>query len=63
LHTLGGAFDFEVALDGISGNPSDNVRLSGSAGGREDITIPVAVPEPSILSLLLLAPVLRRFRR
>lgn len=65
LAKIGYAFEFEVALDGISGNPLDNdVRLSGSAGGNEEITIPVAVPEPSILSLLLLAPVLsRRFRR
>lgn len=65
LHKIGFGFEFEVGLDGISGNPLDNdVRFSGSASGNEDITIPVAVPEPSILSLLLLAPVLsRRFRR
>jgi hypothetical protein len=64
VHKIGGAFDFDVALDGITGAPTDNFRISGSAGGSEDIVIPVAVPEPSILSLLLLAPVLsRRFRR
>jgi hypothetical protein len=64
LKKSGGAFQFEIALDGITGNPSDAFRLSGSAGGSERIAIPVEVPEPSILSLLLLAPVLsRRFRK
>lgn len=64
LQKKGGAFEFGVALDGISGNPSDDFRIGGSQSGNEDVEIPVAVPEPSILSLLLLAPVLsRRFRR
>ena len=64
LDRHGGAFEFEIALDGISGNPTDNFRNSGSQSGSEEIDIPVTVPEPSILSLLLLAPVLsRRFRR
>ena len=64
LKKPGGAFQFEIALDGITGNPSTAFRLSGSAGGSERIAIPVEVPEPSIFSLLLLAPVVsRRFRR
>jgi len=64
LHKQGGAFEFGVALDGITGNPTDDFRIGGSQSGSEDVEIPVAVPEPSILSLLLLAPVLsRRFRR
>ena len=64
LHKKGGAFVFGVALDGISGAPTDDFRIGGSQSGNEEIEIPVAVPEPSILSLLLLAPVLsRRFRR
>lgn len=64
VHKQGGAFDFAIALDGITGNPSDDLRISGSQSGNEEIDIPVGVPEPSILSLLLLAPVVRRrFRR
>ena len=64
LKPQGGAFVFEVPLDGIEGNPSSQFRGAGSAHGGVDISIPVTVPEPSILSLLLLAPVLsRRFRR
>ena len=64
VHKIGGAFEFEVALDGISGNPDEDFRLSGSESGNEEVEIPTTVPEPSILSLLLLAPVLsRRFRR
>lgn len=48
LKKPGGAFEFDIALDGIPGNPSGSVRRSGSASGSED----------------LLAPVLRRrFRR
>ena len=64
LKKQGGAFEFEIALDGITGDPSDNLRLAGSASGSAPLDIPVEVPEPSILSLLLLAPALsRRFRR
>ena len=64
VHKIGGAFEFEVALDGITGNPDEDFRLSGSQSGNEKVEIPTAVPEPSILSMLLLAPVLsRRFRR
>lgn len=64
VHRKGGAFDFDLPLDGIEGNPTDDFRPAGSNFGMKDIVIPTAVPEPSILSLLLLAPVLsRRFRR
>ena len=64
LHKRGEAFEFDIALDGISGSPTDNFRNSGSQSGNEEIDIPVTIPEPSILSLLLLAPVVsRRFRR
>jgi len=59
----GGAFDFDLALDGIDGNPADALRLAGSAGGQEELAIPVTVPEPSVVSLLLLSSfVARRFR-
>jgi len=64
LHKRGDAFEFDIALDGITDGPADDFRVAGSQNGNEEVDIPVAVPEPSILSLLLLAPVLsRRFRR
>ena len=60
----GDNFSVTIPLDGIDGSPSDNSRVSGSAAGRVDVAIGVTVPEPSILSLLLLVPVVgRRFRR
>ena len=60
----GSALFFDLALDGIEGNPADAQRLAGSASGQEDMAIPVTVPEPSIASLLLLSClVARRFRR
>jgi hypothetical protein len=61
LQRPGGAFDFfDLFLDGITGDPSDRLRLAGSAGGQLDLAIPVEVPEPSILALLLFVPVVRR---
>ncbi|HEV8395061.1 MAG TPA: hypothetical protein VGQ37_12350 [Vicinamibacterales bacterium] len=64
LKRQGGAFDFEVPLDGVEGDPSSQFRGAGSNNGALGISIPVDVPEPSILSLLLIAPIVgRRFRR
>jgi len=64
LKPQGRAFDFEVPLDGVEGDPSSQLRAAGSADGTKHISIPVEVPEPSILSLLLIAPIVgRRFRR
>jgi hypothetical protein len=64
LARRGGASDFDLLLDGITGSPSDSDRLSGSQSGWEAIDFPVAIPEPSILSLLLLSPILGlRLRR
>ncbi len=64
LARSGGAFSFDLAMDAVTGNPADAFRLGGSQRGQEEMDIPVAVPEPSILSLLLLSPlVARRFRR
>ena len=60
----GSAFSLYLPQDGILGGPSDESRVSGSAAGSRRLAIGVTVPEPSILSLLLLVPVLgRRFRR
>jgi len=64
LAPSGGAFSFDFAMDDVSGNPADTFRIGGSQSGREEMAIPVAVPEPSIIALLLLSPlVARRFRR
>jgi hypothetical protein len=65
LGLSGGAFFLDWPLDGISGSPFDSgFRVAGSNSATLDIAIPVEIPEPSILSLLLLAPILgRRFRR
>jgi len=64
LAPSGDPFDFHVALDGVSGSPSDGFRNSGSESGSEKLEFGVAIPEPSIISLLLLAPVFGlRFRR
>ena len=46
---------FDLAIDGVTGNPADALRLAGSAGGQEELAIPVTIPEPSIASLLLLS--------
>jgi hypothetical protein len=63
LARSGGAFSFDLAIDFVTGNPADDFRLGGSQSGEEEMNIPVAVPEPSILTLLLLSPlVARRFR-
>ena len=64
LARSGGAFEFSLAIDGVSGNPADALELAGSASGAEKMLIPVAVPEPSIISLLFLSAfVARWFRR
>ena len=58
---------FLFDLDGVTGDPSDNFRDSGSPSGREQLEIFVSVPEPSALSLVLLSAVAvlgsRRMRR
>lgn len=52
----GDAFEFRIALDEITGSPfSARRRVGGSAGGSEDLDIPVTIPEPSVVSLLLLS--------
>jgi hypothetical protein len=59
----GGAFSFNMDIDFVTGSPADTFRVGGSQRGSEYIAIPVAVPEPSIIALLLLSPlVARRFR-
>jgi|SRR6187431_332460 len=64
LGLSGGAFSLDWPLDGIEGSPSDSFRAAGSNSATLDIAIPVEVPEPSILSLLMLSPILGlRFRR
>jgi hypothetical protein len=59
----GEAFEFSWFMDAIDGNPSDQQRSGG--GLNETFEIPVTeVPEPSVLSLLLTAPIVAlRFRR
>jgi hypothetical protein len=51
----GEALEFVIALDEITGNPGSARRFSGSSGGEEDFSILVEVPEPTVLSLLLLS--------
>jgi hypothetical protein len=59
LTPAGGAFTLDWPIDGITGSPSDALRLAGSGAGSADLAVPVTVPEPSVLSLLLLAAALR----
>ena len=49
-------FDFSFIADGVSGGPSDDLRLSGALQGAIGYEISVTVPEPSVMSLLLMAP-------
>jgi len=64
VQTRGDGPSLWIPLDGISGKPSDNSRSGGSSLSQLDAEIGVTVPEPSILSLLLLVPAFwRRFRR